>query len=52
METKISFVSVKNDFGVVFSNPSASKSDVIEVIKKYVPDFKHIETGKHLDHKM
>ena len=51
-ETEISFGSVKNDFEVVFSNPKASKSDIIKVINKYVPDFSHIETGKHLDQKM
>ena len=34
---------------------TASKSgklDIVKVIKKYVPDFMHIETGKHLDQKM
>ena len=51
-ETKISFGSVKNDFEIVFSNPKASKSDIIKVINKYVPDFSHIEAGKHLDQKM
>jgi FlaA1/EpsC-like NDP-sugar epimerase len=51
-ETEISFGSVKNDFEVMFSNPKASKSDIIKVINKYVPDFSHIETGKHLDQKM
>ena len=51
-ETEIYFGSVKNDFEVVFSNPKASKSDIIKVINKYVPDFSHIETGKHLDQKM
>lgn len=29
-----------------------SKEDIISVIKKYVQDFKHIETGKSLDSKM
>ena len=28
------------------------KSDIVSVIKKYVPDFEHIETGKNLDQKM
>ena len=26
--------------------------DIVAIIKKYVPDFMHIETGKHLDQKM
>ncbi|MDA9325349.1 polysaccharide biosynthesis protein [Flavobacteriales bacterium] len=49
---KISFEDVETDFENVFNNPNSQKSDIISVIKKYVPDFKHIETGKHLDQKM
>ena len=48
----ISFEGVKNDFDEVFDNPKSTKSDIIAVIKKYVLDFEHIETGKHLDQKM
>ena len=33
-------------------NANSSKLDIVNVIKKYVPDFMHIETGKHLDQKM
>ena len=40
------------DFERVFSNPNSKKSDIVTIIKKYVPDFMHIETGKHLDQKM
>ena len=43
---------MKSDFEFVFSNSNSKKSDIVEVIKKYVPDFEHIETGKHLDQKM
>ena len=49
---KISFEDVKVDFDNVFQNPEANKLDIINVIKKYVPNFEHIETGKHLDEKM
>jgi len=49
---KISFVDLKADFEEVFNNSSSSKLDIIELIKKYVPDFQHIETGKHLDERM
>jgi FlaA1/EpsC-like NDP-sugar epimerase len=28
------------------------KSDIVNLIKKYIPDFEHIETGKSLDQKM
>ena len=51
-EIKISFEDVETDFEAVFSDANSQKSDIIAVIKKYVPDFEHIETGKHLDQKM
>ena len=51
-EIKISFRDVENDFENVFKNSNSNKSDIVTVIKKYVPDFMHIETGKHLDQKM
>ena len=51
-DVKISFEDVETDFESVFSNSSSQKSDIVTVIKKYVPDFMHIETGKHLDQKM
>lgn len=28
------------------------KSDIVKLLKKYIPDFEHIETGKSLDQKM
>jgi len=49
---KISFEDVEADFESVFNNPNSQKSDIVTIIKKYVPDFMHIETGKHLDQKM
>ena len=51
-EESISFEDVKTDFDKVFDNPNSTKADIVLVIKKYVPDFEHIETGKHLDQKM
>ena len=51
-EIKISFEDVEADFERVFNNPNSDKSAIVSVIKKYVPDFMHIETGKHLDQKM
>ena len=51
-EIKISFEDVEVDFGDVFNNNNSDKSDIVTIIKKYVPDFMHIETGKHLDQKM
>ena len=52
IEQPISFNEVINDFDKVFENPNSTKADIVSVIKKYVPDFEHIETGKHLDQKM
>lgn len=51
-EIKISFEDVEADFENVFNNLSSEKSDIVRIIKKYVPDFEHIETSKHLDQKM
>jgi len=49
---KISFEDVVSDFEKVFDNLNSDKSDIVAIIKKYIPDFMHIETGKHLDQKM
>ena len=51
-EIKISFEDVEADFEGVFNSPNSQKADIVTIIKKYVPDFIHIETGKHLDQKM
>jgi FlaA1/EpsC-like NDP-sugar epimerase len=51
-EIKISFEEVESDFNNVFNNQNSQKSDILTIIKKYVPDFMHRETGKHLDQKM
>ena len=52
LDIKISFEDVESDFENVFKNSNSNKLDIVNVIKKYVPDFMHIETGKHLDQKM
>ena len=51
-EIKISFEEVESDFENAFNKLNSEKSDIVTIIKKYVPDFMHIETGKHLDQKM
>ena len=43
---------VFDDFNNVFMDINSTKKDIISVLKKYVPNFMHIETGKHLDQKM
>ena len=51
-DIKISFEDVESDFETVFNNSNSNKADIVKIINKYVPDFMHIETGKHLDQKM
>ena len=51
-KVEILFEDVKSSFEDVFNNSKSEKLDIIKVIKKYVPTFIHIETGKHLDQKM
>ena len=51
-DVNISLDEIKDDFNNIFDNPSSSKSDIIKIIKKYIPTFEHIETGKNLDQKM
>lgn len=36
----------------LFDNEKVSKSELVEVLKEYLPNFAHIETGKGLDQKM
>ena len=52
LKVELSFKQVEKDFNDIFIKPKSSKQDIINVIKKYIPDFRHIETGKNLDQKM
>lgn len=36
----------------IFANPSFTKEEVVEAIKRFVPNFEHEEVGKNLDQKM
>ncbi|MGK0174658.1 MAG: FlaA1/EpsC-like NDP-sugar epimerase [Ulvibacter sp.] len=40
------------EFDYLFANKSINKSDIVKLLKRYLPDFSHIETGKSLDQKM
>ncbi len=51
-DVNLSFKNVMNDFEKIFKAKQLSKSDIVKVIKNYVPDFTHNETGKNLDQKM
>ena len=41
-----------NDLNVEFNGQYTSKEKIISIIKEYLPNFEHIETGKSLDSKM
>ena len=36
----------------IFANPSFTKEEVVESIKRFIPNFEHEEKGKNLDQKM
>lgn len=36
----------------IFDKKDSSKEDIIAIMKEYLPDFEHIETGRSLDSKM
>ena len=43
---------LKIDFETLFKNQKLKKVDIVNLIKKYIPNFDHVETGKNLDQKM
>ncbi len=52
---KPSFSEIENtikEIETVFKRESYKKEDIIKIMKKILPDFNHIETGKSLDQKM
>jgi hypothetical protein len=40
------------DLNAVFDIESTTKEEVVAIMKEYLPNFEHIETGKSLDSKM
>ena len=52
IKEEISFNKIISDFDRVFDNSKSTKEDIINVMKKYVPNLEHVETGKNLDQKM
>lgn len=51
-ETSININSLKIDFEKLFKKKNLFKRDVVNLLKKYIPNFDHVETGKNLDQKM
>lgn len=45
-------VALYSKLGSVFEKDTTTKEEVVEIIKEYLPNFEHIETGKSLDSKM
>ena len=52
LNVELCFEQVEKDFFDVFNKSNSTKLDIVNVIKKYVPDFNHLEKGKNLDQKM
>jgi FlaA1/EpsC-like NDP-sugar epimerase len=50
--SSFSLEDLENEFKDVLSNGRFKKSDIIDILKKYLSNFNHIETGKNLDQKM
>lgn len=44
--------SIFSSLRTVFSRAGSTKSDVVAVLKDYLPNFQHIERGKSLDYRM
>lgn len=51
-QINISSKLLMDDFRKLFLKPDIEKQSIIDLIKKYVEDFEHIETGNSLDQKM
>ncbi len=49
MEEMIAIIEKLNS---LFNSYPITKAAIVEVLKEYLPNFAHIETGKHLDQKM
>ncbi len=41
-----------NQLEILFSSDNVTKAAIVDILKEYLPNFAHIETGKHLDQKM
>jgi len=41
-----------NDLQQLMNSGNYDKQTIVDNLKKYLPDFQHIETGKGLDQKM
>jgi len=44
--------SIFEKLGLLFNSADITKAAIVDILKEYLPNFAHIETGKHLDQKM
>ena len=49
---KMAIARLFEDLESAFDNLDVKKEDIVKIMKKYLPNFEHIETGKSLDIKM
>lgn len=49
---KVRINTLLNDLNSVFEETNPTKEEVVSILKAYLPNFEHIETGKMLDSKM
>lgn len=49
---KVKINTLLNNLENAFDNSAVTKEEVVKIIKDYLPNFEHIETGKSLDSKM
>ena len=52
MTDKEKVATLFKDLNAAFSKEETTKEEVIAIMKDYLPNFEHIETGKSLDSKM
>lgn len=45
-------ITVINQLETLFSSENIKKEDIVNILKKYLPNFEHIEKGKNLDSQM
>ena len=50
--SKLGLENLINELKKILNSKNYNKASIIEVMKKYLPSFSHIEKGKNLDHKM
>lgn len=49
---KINIVELTHDFENIFKQNKTTKDSIVALLKKYIDNFNHIETGRNLDQKM